>query len=58
VVNKTRWVEIMAAAGFTEPEMKRWHQTFERMEPQGHQEFLESLGLAPDEIRQIRERSK
>jgi DNA-binding transcriptional MerR regulator len=54
MVNKKRWVEIMAAAGFTEPEMKNWHKSFEQMEPQAHQEFLESLGIAPDEIQKIR----
>ena len=43
VVNKKRWVEIMVAAGFSESDMKKWHQAFERMEPQSHQEFLESL---------------
>lgn len=58
MVNKKRWVEIMAAAGFTESEMKKWHQTFEQMEPQAHQEFLESLGIAPDEIQKIRRASK
>ena len=58
MVNKKRWVEIMAAAGFTEPEMKKWHQTFEQMEPQAHQEFLESLGIPPDEVQKIRRAGK
>ena len=58
VVNKKRWVEIMAAAGFTEPDMKKWHQTFEQMEPEAHQEFLESLGIPSDEIQKIRRASK
>ncbi len=58
MVNKQRWVEIMAAAGFTEPDMMKWHQTFERMEPEAHQEFLESLGLAADEIQEIRRRAR
>jgi DNA-binding transcriptional MerR regulator len=58
MVNKQRWIEIMAAAGFTEQDMMKWHQTFERMEPQSHQEFLESLGIPPDEIRRIRQASK
>jgi DNA-binding transcriptional MerR regulator len=58
MVNKTRWVEIMAAAGFTEQDMMKWHQTFERMEPQSHQEFLESLGIPADEIQKIRHASK
>ena len=58
MVNKKRWVEIMVAAGFSELEMKKWHQTFEQMEPQGHQEFLESLGISADEIERIRQCSK
>jgi DNA-binding transcriptional MerR regulator len=58
MVNKKRWIEIMAAAGFTEQDMTKWHQTFERMEPQSHQEFLESLGIASDEIEKIRRASK
>lgn len=58
MVNKQRWVEIMAAAGFTEQDMHKWHQTFERLEPESHQEFLESLGIVPDEIQQIRHASK
>lgn len=58
VVSKKRWVEIMAAAGFTEQNMRDWHKTFERMEPDGHQEFLESLSLSKDEIARIREWSR
>jgi DNA-binding transcriptional MerR regulator len=58
VVSKQRWIEIMTAAGFSEQDMKKWHQTFERMEPQGHQEFLESLSISADEIAKIRQWSK
>jgi len=58
MVNKKRWIEIMVAAGFTEPDMRRWHETFERMEPQSHQEFLESLGIPPDEIQKIRQAAR
>lgn len=58
MVNKKRWVEIMVAAGFTEHDMMKWHETFERMEPQSHQEFLESLGIGPDEIQKIRRAAK
>jgi len=58
MVNKKRWIEIMIAAGFSEPDMKKWHQAFERMEPQSHQEFLESLGIPADEIQKIRQWSK
>lgn len=58
MVNKKRWIEIMAAAGFTEQDMIKWHQTFEKLEPQSHQEFLESLGIPADEIQKIRAASK
>lgn len=54
MVNKNRWVEIMDAAGFGDAEKKRWHATFEKLEPQGHQEFLESLGMSKDEIQKCR----
>jgi DNA-binding transcriptional MerR regulator len=57
VVDKKRWVEIMAAAGFSDQEMWQWHQAFEKMEPQGHQEFLEVLGIEADEIAKIRKKS-
>lgn len=55
MVNKQRWVEIMRDAGFTEQAMKQWHRSFEAMEPQAHQEFLETLGIPPDEIARIRQ---
>lgn len=54
IVNKERWTQIMAASGFSENDMVKWHQTFEQMEPEEHQKFLESLGIAQDEIVRIR----
>jgi DNA-binding transcriptional MerR regulator len=30
--------------------MRRWHVEFERLAPEGHQDFLESPGIAPEEI--------
>ena len=54
MVNKDRWVEIMKAAGLTELDMHNWHTQFEKMEPEAHQEFLESLGIKEDEIQKIR----
>lgn len=35
--------------------MSRWHAEFERREPAAHEDFLASLGVAPDEIAAIRE---
>lgn len=54
MVTKDRWVEIMKSAGFDENAMVTWHQKFEEMEPSEHQKFLESLGINPEEIEQIR----
>jgi DNA-binding transcriptional MerR regulator len=54
VMTKEKWVSIMKAAGFTPEAMHRWHVEFERAAPQDHQEFLESLHIAPDEVKAIR----
>lgn len=58
MVNKQRWIEIMRAAGFGEQAMHQWHHSFEAMEPDAHQEFLESLGIPAPEIARIREASR
>ena len=58
MVNKDRWVEIMKAAGFDEEAMHNWHKQFEKMEPEAHQEFLESLNIDEEEIAQIRAKYK
>ena len=34
--------------------MVRWHQTFEKLEPEEHQKFLESLSIDAEEIKHIR----
>jgi DNA-binding transcriptional MerR regulator len=58
MINKERWVDIMRAAGLSEQDMHNWHVQFEKMEPEAHQEFLESLGIQTAEIRKIREWSR
>jgi len=58
MVTKERWVEIMRAAGLNDQDMQNWHQQFEKMEPDAHQEFLESLNINNDEITKIRAWSK
>ena len=58
MINKDRWVDIMRAAGFTEQDMRNWHVQFEKMEPEAHQEFLESLSIKDAEIQKIREWSR
>ena len=58
VITKDKWVAIMRKAGFSEDDMHRWHAEFEKTAPAEHQEFLEFLHIAPDEIRGIREWSR
>jgi MerR family transcriptional regulator, thiopeptide resistance regulator len=58
MIDKNRWVEIMKAAGFAEKDMRNWHIQFEKMEPEAHQEFLQSLGIKDPEIQSIREWSR
>jgi DNA-binding transcriptional MerR regulator len=54
MVNKDRWVEIMRAAGLSDQDMHNWHRQFERLEPEAHQEFLQSLSIPAAEIDSIR----
>jgi hypothetical protein len=58
VLSKERWIEIMKAAGLSKQDMHNWHIQFEKMEPEAHQQFLESLGIQPAEIEKIREESR
>jgi DNA-binding transcriptional MerR regulator len=58
MINKERWIDIMRAAGLSDQDMHNWHVQFEKMEPEAHQEFLESLGIQAAEIRKIREWSR
>ncbi len=48
------WVKMLRAAGMDENAMHRWHVEFERRAPEGHQEFLLSLGLTPVEVEEVR----
>jgi MerR family transcriptional regulator, thiopeptide resistance regulator len=54
VVDKATWVALLAASGMSEADMWRWHEGFERTNPDKHQRFLELLGLADAEIAAIR----
>jgi MerR family transcriptional regulator, thiopeptide resistance regulator len=58
MMTKDRWVAIMRAAGFKEDDMRRWHMEFEKAAPSEHQEFLEYLHIAKEEIATIREWSR
>ena len=56
-VTVDEWVEMFRAIGLDEQVMHRWHAEFERRHPDGHQGFLEWLGLPPARIEQIRAKS-
>ena len=58
VLTKETWIEILRASGLDEAGMENWHVEFERTSPGAHQDFLESIGIAPDEIDLIREWSR
>lgn len=57
-LDKAAWVELLRATGLDEGDMERWHAEFERMAPEAHQDFLESLGIDAAEIASIRARSR
>jgi len=54
VMTKERWVQLLAACGLDEHDRGQWHTEFEKLSPEAHQDFLESLGLPADEIASIR----
>jgi MerR family transcriptional regulator, thiopeptide resistance regulator len=58
VLDKQRWVEILAATGLSEEDMHRWHVEFERMSPEAHGDFLEGLGISKEEVSAIRRWSR
>lgn len=53
-VTVEEWVERFRACGMDEAAMQKWHRLFEAENPQGHQAFLEWLGLPPQRIAQVR----
>lgn len=56
--DKAAWVALLRSAGFDEAAMRLWHREFEHENPVGHETFLESLGLAPSEVADIRRWSR
>jgi len=57
-VDKKLWVEMLRAAGMDGEAMNRWHMEFERRAPEGHNEFLVSLGIPEEEVARIRSQSR
>lgn len=53
-VNVEQWVGLFREVGLDNETMMKWHKLFEARYPEGHQSFLEWLGLPAEEIRKIR----
>ncbi|MBJ6751821.1 MerR family transcriptional regulator [Geomonas anaerohicana] len=52
-VTVEEWTARFRAIGLDDAAMEQWHRLFERENPEGHQEFLEFLGLPPERIAAI-----
>jgi MerR family transcriptional regulator, thiopeptide resistance regulator len=57
-MSKDKWTSIMTASGMSDEDMVNWHNEFEKLQPEGHQAFLQSLNIDADEIEEIRSWSK
>ena len=53
-VTVEQWKELFGDVGLREADMLKWHRAFEAKYPQGHQSFLEWLGLDAKKIRDVR----
>jgi len=53
-VTVEQWVELFREAGLKDADMKKWHHLFEAKNPEGHQRFLEWLGLDAKKIKDVR----
>ncbi len=58
VMDKESWIRLLEAAGLNEAARDKWHAEFERIAPDVHQDFLESLGIPAKEISLIRRYSR
>jgi hypothetical protein len=57
-VNKEDWVAMLREVGLSDEKMKKWHYLFETRHPEGHEGFLNWLGIPPNEINKIRANSR
>lgn len=44
--------------GLDDAAMAKWHALFEKRHPDGHQSFLEWLGISPAQIEKVRANSR
>lgn len=53
-VTVEEWTARFRDIGLDDAAMQQWHRLFEQENPEGHQSFLEWLGLLPERIADIR----
>lgn len=58
LMDKESWVRLLELSGLDENVRNTWHVEFERLAPAAHQDFLESLGIPPEEVDRIRAASR
>jgi len=54
-ITVNEWVKRFRAIGVDDTAMKKWHSLFEKENPEGHQSFLEWLGVPADKITEVRQ---
>ena len=50
IMTKKSWVSLLRATGLSDADMEKWHIEFEKISPEAHQDFLESLGIKEEEL--------
>jgi len=53
-ITKDEWVAMYEEMGWDGERRMQWHRLFEARHPDGHQGFLEWLGIPTKEIAEIR----
>lgn len=53
-VTVEEWIKRFRDIGLSDESMQKWHRLFEQENPDGHQSFLEWLGLPKEKIAHIR----
>ncbi|GAM10373.1 hypothetical protein OR1_02662 [Geobacter sp. OR-1] len=53
-VTVEEWVKRFRDIGLNDDAMQKWHRLFEQENPNGHQSFLEWLGLPEEKVTAIR----
>ncbi|EAY70628.1 hypothetical protein DB771_26460 [Burkholderia sp. AU29985] len=54
---KSAWVALPRRSGCDDDDMERWRAALETEDPDAHDAFLRSLGLAQEEMKAIRQRA-